>query len=230
MKSVFLSHSFIDDDRELVAEIEQLLASHGLLMTHGKRLGGVSLVSGIEDKIKKSDGMIALMTKRGQPDPDDGLWRTHDWVRDEFGMCREDQPRIAIIEDRVRVGGQFASLEHLPLQRDNRLPAMLALAETIGMWRQEAGRLVKVQILPEELAEAVGQGDGNLKCYYRTFAQRPPDDWTETAPIFEPGGTFVYVDRVRDDHLIQVRVSGNNMRWISRARSQFLEVRLVQQQ
>ncbi|HEY9250835.1 MAG TPA: hypothetical protein VIO38_16960 [Rariglobus sp.] len=230
MKSVFLSHSFTQEDRELVGEIEQLLASHGLVMTRGKRLGGVSLITGIEAKIQEADALIALMTRRGQPDPADGFWRTHDWVRDEFGMVRRGQPRIALIESGVRVGGQLSELEHLPFDRADRLAAMLALAETIGIWRQEAGRVVKVQILPEELAQAVGQGDGSLRCFYRTFTVKPPEMWVETTPIFEPGGTFVYVDRVGENHLIQIRVAGNNSRWLSRARSQFLEVRLEKQQ
>ncbi|MCC6390380.1 MAG: toll/interleukin-1 receptor domain-containing protein [Bryobacterales bacterium] len=229
MKSIFVSYSFRDQDRELVTEVEQLLASHGIRAVTGRRLGGQALPAEIERRIQASDGLIALMTRRDQLG--DGSWITHPWVQDEATMGRtKGRPVIALVEDGVKPPGQNANFEWLPLDRADRVPALLALSETIGLWKRESGRVVKVQILPDELARDLGQSNGVLKCRYRLFEQDQASEWVEVTPIPEPGGTFVYVNRVRDDHSIQLAVQGGVKQWISPARSQWMEMRLQEAQ
>ena len=51
MKNIFLSFSFRDADRELVAQVEQLLASHNIAVVTGRRLGGGQLTPEVMQRI-----------------------------------------------------------------------------------------------------------------------------------------------------------------------------------
>ena len=45
-------------------------------------------------------------------------------------------------------------------------------------------------------------------------------------PIPEPGGTFIYVEGVQDDHLVHIQVEDERRIWQSPATSQWMQVRL----
>jgi hypothetical protein len=226
MRSIFLSYSFRDQDRDLVDDVDHLLASHGIPTVRGRRLGGQPLWSEIERRIKGTDGLVALMTRRDQLS--NGDWDTHPWVLQEFAIARTNGRRtIAVIETGVPVPGAVSGFESLLLDRASPLSTFIALSETIGHWKLEAGRTVKVQILPEDLAREVGQGDGTFHCRYRLIRQSTFSDWEEVPPIPEPGGTFLFVNGVGDDHAIQIEIEGTQRRrWLSPVQSQWMEIRL----
>lgn len=225
MKKVFLAFAFRDEDRGLATNVEQLLASHDVRVTTGARLGGEQLTPAVQARIDQADGLIALLTRRDQKVA--GGWTTHPWVQDELNYARNQHKRaIALVEDGVDVGGMYAQHERIPFDREKPLQALLALSETIGLWKLEAGRTLKVQILPDELARKVGQGNGTFGCRYRFVVQGRYTDWKEVLPVPEPGGTFVYLEGVSDEHMIQLKVEDQAMKWESPAVSQWMQVRL----
>lgn len=225
MKQVFLAFSFRNEDRDFAAQVVRLIESHVPRVTTGERAGGEAITPKVMARIDRADGLVALLTQREEKTG--GGWTTHQWVRDELNHARTNHKRtIALIEEGVDVGGAYAENERIPFDRDDPGPAFLALSETVGMWKQEAGRTIKVQILPREVARLLAR-DGSLKCRCRFVVDGRYTDWSEVTPIPEEGGTFISVEGVGDDHLIQIAAQDDRSEWISIAVSQWMQVKLT---
>ena len=226
MKRVFLSFNFGDADRELVNQVDQLLASHDVMPVTGKVLGGGPLTPTIQKFIEGSDGLIALLTQRDRVARN--RYRTHQWVLDELNHARTNKMRtISLVETGVEVGGMFAAYEYIPFDRQNPLPAFLRLSEVVGQWKREVGRSIKVLVLPPTLAQQVGQGA--IKCRYRLNTRDGKwMPWRETEPVPGVGGTFVNVAGVGEDDAIQLEFKLQNKKWQSIAAPQWVQIELSQ--
>jgi len=225
MKTIFLAYSFRPEDRDLASHIERLLASHAIRVTTGERLGGEQLTDAVRNRIEQADGLIALVTRREQKVG--GGWTTHQWVLDELNHARANRKRaIALVDNVVDVGGMYQSHERIPYDPNNPLLAILALSETVDLWKRDAGRLLKVQILPESVAQRLENGS---RCTYRFLRDGRWLVWQDGIAVQEIGGTFVYVNGVHDDVMIQLRVEHQGKIWLSRATSQWMPVELREQ-
>jgi hypothetical protein len=223
--NVFLAFSFRTEDRPLVRYVEQLLASQLVQVVTGERLGGEQLTPAVKARIEQADALVALLTRRDQLTG--GGWTTHDWVKDEIGYARAKGKRaIALVEDGVDVGGMYEPHECIHLIRDTVIDALLILSENVSLWKWERGRTVKVQILPQELAQKIGVGGPGIRCMHRLCLNGKYSEWREATPVPELGGTFVYIEGVQDDQLVQIRVEEPNKAWQSPATAQWLQVQL----
>jgi hypothetical protein len=148
-------------------------------------------------------------------------------VIDEYGIARQQQrPAIAMIERDVAFGGAYGNDEHVPFDRGERCEAMIRLSETIGLWKNEAGRSLEIRLLPE--AAATLASNDNAKCEYRLVSPpAPPTPWREAAARPTPGGVFLTVPGVKLEQAIQVKISeGNVARWQSTQQPQWFHVEL----
>jgi hypothetical protein len=223
---VFLAFAFRDSDRALVNYIDRLVTSHLIQTTTGEGLGGEALTPTVQRRIDDSDAVIGLLTRR---DPmQNGMFTTHQWVLDELGYARGNRKRaIAIIESGVDFGGMYQPNEYIPLDRNDPLPALLLLSQVLGEWRAETGRLVKVQILPQVLARKLGANEDGIRCSHRLWSRGRNRSWVQVKPIPEGGGTFIWIEGVRDDDLIQIKVEGDGRKvWRSVASSQWIQIPL----
>jgi hypothetical protein len=224
MKTVFMAFSFREEERPLVSSVDHLAASHYIKVVTGEDLGGEQLTPAVQRRIDQSDGLIALLTRRDERKA--GGWTTHQWVQDELAYARTKGKRgIALIEEGVDAAGMYAPHEYIPLDRSKPLKAFVSLSETLGTWKWEAGRIVKVQILPTSLAEKVGRENG-CKCRHRFVVEGKFSEWKEVSVVPEPGGAFVYLEGVRDDHMIQLVVEAEKTKWVSPAASQWMQIQL----
>jgi hypothetical protein len=223
MENIFLAFSF-NEDRQLIFDIDELLYSYNIKMTTGELLGGEQLEPAVQDLIKKCDGLIGLLTRRNRSDT--GKWDTHEWVKNEIAFARNNGIHaIAIVEQGVDVGGMYASHEYIPLDRSDpygTYKALFELAKRIGKWNKDAGRRIKVRIMPDDLATLLRRPSGNFKCRYRFFDGRGNcTEWRDVRPIPLTGGTFVYMNGVCEEHSIQLEVQGDVQGqpkiWISKA-------------
>lgn len=229
MKTVFLAYAFRDQDRDLVSSVEQLLESHDVRPTTGKHLGGGPLDEVVMGRIDKADGLVALLTRCHELS--NGGWTTSDWVKDELDYARNQKKRaVALVEAEVLLSGRYGNREKIPLDRQNLSQAILDLSATIGLWKREAGRTLTVAILPDELACLAGGGSGIHKCYYRFFARGRFTKWKQVTLFPEPGGTFVQLEGVCDDHMIQLKIEEKRrITWLSACNPQRLHIRLKRQ-
>jgi hypothetical protein len=228
MRAVFLSCHFGDADRELVRQVESLLESHSLRVITGEVLGGEALTQEIMTRIeKKADALVALMTKRETQDNNVG--GTHSWVVDEFKHAKGQKKRaIAMVAPGVDVKGAYTEYERIDFDPAQPLKAFLKLSKTLGYWKAEAGRVIRAQVLPTELATKIA-ANGDCHCRFRLHA---PDgtagEWREAPSRPEGDGTYIYLNGVTDDALIQVRIEVGGAVWTSRVLAQWMPVELKQ--
>jgi hypothetical protein len=224
LDKIFLSFSFQPQDRELSGFVEQLLASHNLQVATGRRLGGEALTQAIMNRISECDGLVALLTRRDQLAA--GGWTTHPWVRDEMSYARNTSKRaIALVEEGVNTGGAYNENEFIVFNRDHPFDAFLALSDTIGLWKREAGRTLKIRILPENVGRQVVHS-ANALCRYRFMNNGIFTEWKQAVQVPEIGGAFVYINGVQDDSLIQLWLEDGVTRWESPATSQWVNIEL----
>ena len=205
MPKIFLSHSFADRDRELVSQVERLVRSHGLLATNGRNLGGGPLTPEIARSIEEADALVALVTRR-ENDPGNV---THPWVLQELAHARlRDKPAIGLYEKGVPTQGADAGYEHIDYDPAAAHLAFIKLSETVGEWKRRAGRLLKVQVLPEDVARSLGARADHVRCECRFQVEGNDTDWQAARVRREVGGVFVYL-RVPDAaEMVQLRSDG----------------------
>jgi hypothetical protein len=205
MRKVFLSHSFADRDRALVTYVESLLRSHGLIAITGRNLGGGQLTPEVARLIEGTDAMIALFTQRENEPP--GV--THPWVLQEFGHARlRPMPAIGMYETGVPLAATDAGFERIDYSPPDALPAFVRLSETIGEWKRSAGRLLKVMVMPTDVAQSLGARADRVRCECRFLIQGEDTAWQTARVRREIGGVFVFL-RVPDDvEAVQIRMDG----------------------
>jgi len=220
---IFLGFSFRNEDKDIVEQAGQLITSHLVDVETGERLAGEQLTPAVQQRIMNSDALVAILTRRDSKQ--DGKWTTHQWVLDEMGYARANNKKaIALVEEGVDIGGMYQSHELIPLIRVNPMHALMRLSDTIGEWRKGFGRTVKVQILPDAVAKRLGSSDNGIKCRHRLWLRGVYSDWKDLTPVPEAGGTFVFVNGVQEDHLIQVQIQQARKKWESVATSQWIQV------
>jgi hypothetical protein len=213
---IFLSFCFRDENKELVANVKQVITSHGMLSITGEHLGGGQVNTTIESKISECDGLVALFTAF------DG---NSDWVYYERILATK-KAAITMAETGVVLGGLLSTYEKIIIDRSNQLPALLSLSHTLGEWKQKFGRTVKVEVAPPGLAERLGSGDAHISCRYRLWNKGTATEWHDAKPVPEGLGTFIYIDGVQEDQLIQLQVDDKGTIWQSRANPQLMQIEL----
>ena len=216
MNKIFLAFPFTPKAgrpvRDLVGHIGRLVASHGLVTVTGKSLGGNALTPAIQQRIKESDALVALFTRENKV-AGKNAWLPTQWVQGEITSARaRGQRAIALVENGVKIEGPFAENERIELDIRNPLPSLLQLSETIGGWKEEAGRFLLVRLLPE--AAAALANNGNARCKVRLVPpQGAPGAWQDAVVRTQPGGVFLAVSGVKEDVAIDVEIADGNARW-----------------
>lgn len=222
---IFLGFSFRDKDKAIAALVDQLIASHLAEVKTGKDLEGEQLTPAVQQRIEDCHALVGILTRRDRKN--DGQWTTHQWVQEEINWARgKDRKAIALVEQGVDLGGMSQSHEYILLEKNKPLKALLTLSDTIGLWTRELGRIVTVQIMPDAIAGKVEDGGNGVQCRHRLWLGGEYSPWQDSAPRSEVGGTFVSVNGVRDEHLIQLEVRQARMVWRSVATSQWIQVTL----
>jgi hypothetical protein len=233
MKNVFLSFSFRDPDRQWASDIQNILAGFRLQVITGEHLGGRVLSEEVKSRIRRCDGLIALLTRREEIVG--GGWTTHEWVKDEINFARENNKHaIALVEDGIDVSGLQASHEYIKFDRNDIDKAFLNLIKDVSewiKWEEDPGTTIKAGIFPEALAAKLRHSNGDYQCRYRLIAQGQSTPWKDVVPIPEQGGTFIYLQGVKEDYLIQIEVTENSKtgmpkKWLSLASPQWIRIEL----
>jgi len=226
VNKVFLSYSFRPANDQIVRQVDRLIRSHGLLPVTGEVLGGEGLTPEVQALIAQSDALVCLLT-RDKKIQNRKSWIPTDWVRDEFKSARNrKQLAIALVETGVKIKGMFAENEYIPFDRAAQCEALIKLSQTIGRWKEMAGRSLEIRLLPDAAAQMASQE--HAKCQYRLTRQlEKPGDWKEGRVARRPGGVFLIVPGAKLDELIEVRVvEGDAARWRSDEAPQWVHVEL----
>jgi hypothetical protein len=230
MDSIFVSYSFSPQGRALAELVKGIVRTYGIRPLDGEAVGGGALNDAIRAEIKSTDGLVGVLTPR-QPDPAPGGvvdLTPSQYVLDEINYARAiDMPTIGLVAPQTQVPqGLWTENERIELAADEKA-AILKLCRSVGRWRAEGGRLVRVVISPEQLAQQLAAGNGNTRCSFRaTRNGKVVRDWVDVSVIPEIGGVCAYLSGVTDDALLQLRVDIGNERWESSAHPQWVHVNL----
>ncbi|NOK34754.1 hypothetical protein HMI49_16265 [Corallococcus exercitus] len=226
MESVFLSLSFSDPDRDLVMAVDALIQSAGLRVVRGDALGGGAVSPNVKRLIEGADACVGIATPR-DPLPN-GRFSTHPWVNSEMVMAQALGKRcIALVEKSVDLQGAFSENERIAYDAGRPLPMITKLGLTLELWRREAGRQMKVLVLPASAAQQLAKNVGTAVCKYRYYNGRgQPGEWKRAAVVPQQGGPVVYLDGARDDSLVEVRLEIGRQSWCSPAIAPFTHVPL----
>jgi hypothetical protein len=211
MESIFLSHHFDPQVDLLVGSIKRIIASHDLRIVDGHRLEGQQITNAVDERIRSSDAMIAILSHR-----DEG--RTNNWVRHERTTAFNSKiPFIALIEEGLQDNGPFEAFEFIKYNPEDLVDVLLKVSETIFKWKIRLGELIEAHLEPEEIVDMVRSNLGNADTVkYRFFNRR--NGWTDWKPALvkpQSGGISLLLDGINKNTEVQIQVTANNRIWTS---------------
>ena len=223
MEGIFLAHSFRADDRDLAAAVEAVIDSYGVRVFTGRHLGGEQFGPQIMARIAECDGLVAIATPR---EPlQNGRFTAPQWVLDELGFARaKGKPTLAMIHKDVDISGLGTQHERADLDPAAAIPAFVKLSQTLGMWKQQHGRRLKVLLSPEQVGARVKST--KFSCEYRYSRDGKPSPWKLANCLREPGGTYAYLVGAPDDAYVEIRVKDGAKSWTSPAAPQWLHIKV----
>ena len=231
MKSVFLAYRYDEPNKRLARDVRELVESHGLKAATGETLGGDELTAGLKHQIETADALIALLTRRKALKG--GGWATHEFAKSELQHARGvNKPAIALVEDGVDVSGLYKENEFISLVGTKPLPAFLRLSRTLALWKESAGRSVKIQLLPEPIAQEIGPKYDQCAGEYRLLSGATETEWRPAKFRREPGGLYLFVhvpEDTMDTMLIEVRIKYGHKAWVSCATPFYVPLPLAEQ-
>jgi hypothetical protein len=221
---LFLSFHFATD-RTLASSIQQLAEAFGYKVVTGEDLGGGAVTPQALARIEACDAIVAVISRGERKPGKKAQYLARPWVVAELNHGRAKGKRnIALVDPAVKLEGPYLENERVPLDGADALPSLLKLARTLSLWRREMGRTLKAIILPEELAAQLNGDD--IRCQYRFRHENWVGPFQEAYVHPEIGGTCAYLQGVKDEYLIEVRVRVGNDTWSSLSAPQWVRVEL----
>ena len=223
MDKIFIAFGFNPKDRAIVGDIEIILRSHGIVPDGGEILGGGALDPAIVNKIRSSDGLVAVMTRR------QGKQTFPNWVHSELIAANTLGKRaIAIVEKGLKLPkGLYSQNERIDYDPATPLPAFIKLVQTIGEWKRNAGRQLRVILLPSVIGQRVRENEQFAQCEYRFVRNGNVEvDWQPARLSPEVGATLAYLKGAQDDLLIEMRLKIPGETWTSARAPQWTHIEL----
>ena|SRR5687767_10560453 len=216
MKTIFLSYHYDAPNKDLAGQVEELVESHNLRATTGDVLGGNALTDALKEDIARADALVALLTRAQQLAG--GAWITHPFCTSELQYARSiGKPAIALLEAGIEPQGLFQENEYIQYVAATPLPAFLKLSRTIWRWKLDAGRILKLQVIPQDTAQEIWTKQAECQWQYRLLNGLEESAWKAAKARKEPGGLYLYVQVPDDTTLIEVRIQCPTRLWTSDA-------------
>jgi hypothetical protein len=231
MDRIFLAFSYRSADQQIVRPMieftEAVLEAHAIRAITGESVGGEALTPAIMSRINDCDALIAVLTPNQQRE--DNSFDPHPWVRDELNYARgQNKSCIALIHPSVAIEGAWQEHERIIWNPGDPLQAARRLVQTVGLWKLESGRVLKIMLLPEDVATRIARNPKRATCEYRLIHNPTgkATQWRQANVFGEIGGTFAWIRGALDDSLLEVRVQLGRELWYSRAAPQFIPTKL----
>jgi hypothetical protein len=119
--------------------------------------------------------------------------------------------------------------EVIPFDRTDPLEAFLRLSEAVAEWKRKAGRLLRVRLQPDEVAELATAETAGVRCQHRFMNERgEATTWRDGRVSDQAGGIVLFVDGADERHHLQVRIEAANAVWRSLFEPQLMQITLRQ--
>ncbi|WP_428663054.1 hypothetical protein [Runella sp.] len=213
---IFVAFGYNARDRWIRELVFPIIKAFGHEVISGEEIQGQILSEAVRANIRKSDGLIAFLTRRGE-NAENGIWPTHRWVVEELAIAIES--RRLVVEVRETgvdpQGGIAGDRQRIEYDENRRDQCLVDIVTTLGNWNQNVQ--VKMQLLPDDFCTQIRPLINNpyLRCTYRLYIDNNESEEYPTKILPLPGGLSVQVFNVQRGALIQVKVMTNNAIWIS---------------
>jgi hypothetical protein len=212
----FVGFGYDDRDSWIPELVFPLVRAFDAEVVTGEDMQGQQISDEVRRRIETADGLIAFLTRRGDPDAA-GVYKTHRWVADEltYALAR-NLPVVEVREDGVDdQGGLPGDRQRIPYNEAARDRFLVELAKTVGAWMRTT--TVNLQLLPPKFVDEIRpllRAPG-FRCTYTVL-----EGSRETPPVETPvrpmkGGLFIQATQVPPQAFIRVSVEGDGRRWSS---------------
>ena len=212
----FVGFGYNDRDAWIPELVFPLVRAFDAEVATGEDMQGEQISNEVQRRIELSDGVIAFLTRRGDPDQA-GVYKTHRWVQDELAYGLAQGVRVVEVREEGvdEQGGMPGDRQRITYKEAERDRLMLELAKTVGAWVRSG--TVNLQLLPPEFVGEIRPilGAPGFRCTYTVLEgsrETPPTD-TQVRPI--KGGLFIQARKLSPQALIRVVVEGQGRRWSS---------------
>jgi len=211
MEKVFLSYTYRPHpDHEASLErlrrcVVRAIEAMGLRIIDGVDVGGRPLDDALRRRIQDADALIALVT----PQADDaGNVVNPDFVLSEFQFGEgQGKPTMRVrhhllpVPHGIAQGNEYAL--YVP---GGELDVILKLMNTIAVWKRDYGKLARVRIEPEELAEQYDETLGD-RCEFQVISQDGSfGDFKRASLWLEPGAAYAILPKLREGERVRLRL------------------------
>lgn len=174
-----------------------------------------ALSAAVLQKVKSSDAVIGMLTRRDKKDNDE--WTTHAWVIQELAAAAALQMRLIleVREEGVPVqGGMQGDRQYVLFDESNKAECLVRIAQIIGSWKER--RRHRVQLGPEEFVQQMlgVVDDAIVDCKWLDDRATQEEEFQGVLRGIK-GGVFLLTDRLPATALIKVRVRAGAHTWVS---------------
>jgi hypothetical protein len=138
---IFIAYGYHSRDQWVERLIFPLVTAFGSTAEHGKDLQGEKLTDEIKSRISRCQGLVAFVTRRGQPSAE-GKFSTHRWVTDELAFASQiGKAVVEVRETEVDQDGIAGDRVRITYTENNESDVLLQLAGTFARWHRHARRV-----------------------------------------------------------------------------------------
>ena len=220
MESVFLSYTYRPHPAHqatldlLRRYAVRTLEAMGLRIVDGVDVGGRPLDAAIQQRIKDTDALIALVTPQAD---DQGQEVNPGFVLSEFQFAEgASKPTMRVIQNGLPIGGLGMNNEYTPYVPGKEVDVVLKVMHTVAVWRRELGRKARVRLEPQELAASYDEGSGD---YFEFQVISPAGNMRnyERGKLgLEPGAAYALLPNLREGEHVRLRLRQGDKTWQSK--------------
>lgn len=220
METIFLSYTYKPhpDHEErldyLRRALIRVIESMELRVIDGVDVGGRPLDAALQERIEKSDALLAILTPQQSAD---GSIDDPKFVISEFQHANALKiPTLRVIHDALIPRGLAAGNEYVPYKPDNEIDVVLKLMRTIAVWKREYGRVVSVRIEPDNLASQYDEDQAD-KCEYQLIRADGTFEAFQRARVrLDPGAFYAELPKLLETDRVRLRMKLKGKAWRSK--------------
>ncbi len=215
---IFVAYGYNERDKWIENLVFPLIEAFGAEVVTGEGIYDGAIPDAVRNQIRRSDALIAFMTKRNPQDENDKL--THRWVIEELAVASAidslKRRTVEVCEKGVdEQGGMMQANQRIIYDETARDECLVKIAKAIGVW--QSAHLVRVQLLPEAIKADLHKllRDEGLVCSFRVKSGHFTDDYTETEIEKIGNGLFIHIPQPKANEYVQISIKHGRRIWES---------------
>jgi hypothetical protein len=215
--NIFICFGYNNDDKWIKDLVFPFVESFDAAVVTGEDLQGQIISQEVTDRIKKSDGVLAFLTRRDALAS--GRYTSHRWVYDELTTSiANNVPAVEIREKMVDAqGGLPGDRQRIEFDLDDKAKLLVELARLLSAWRRNL-KARRLFLLPKDIVQDARPfiNRDTLKCTYQFMdGSRPSPEYAAKPFKFGQGLCVDIYNVPSEDALIQVTIQGPQFEWSS---------------